>query len=103
MQIEKVIGCRLILVGMMFGTADRIQAQSTPLETVKMFEKVFNGGDNSKAAALGSSEGMAIVDEFGQHLWTGKSAFVTWGADYDQGHYRSLRQLWRAYRQQRRY
>lgn len=84
MQIERVIGCGLILVGMMFGTAARTQAQSTPLEAVKMFEKVFNGGNNSKAAALGSSDGMAIVDEFGQHLWTGKSAFATWGADYDK-------------------
>ncbi len=84
MHSKKLIGSGVVLAGMMFGTVARSQAQTTPLEAVKMFEKVFNAGDNAKAAALGSSEGMAIVDEFGQHLWIGKSAFATWGSDYDK-------------------
>ena len=44
----------------------------------------FNAGDNAKAAALASPSGLVIVDEFAPHLWTGKSAFATWSADFDK-------------------
>ena len=77
--------CRVLMfAGVMLVVSVEGSAQSTPVEAAKMFLAAFNAGDNAKAAALASPSGLVIVDEFAPHLWTGKSAFTAWMADYDK-------------------
>lgn len=84
MQKERLL-CRACLVaGVAVGMVAQGHAQSTPLEAAKMFLVAFNAGDNAKAAALISSGGVTIVDEFAPHLWSGKSGFSAWMADFDK-------------------
>jgi hypothetical protein len=83
MRSAKMVCRGLALAVVLLGTSLQGRAQSTPLEAAKMFLAAFNAGDNAEAATLMSPSGLVIVDEFGQHLWTGKSAFATWGADFD--------------------
>jgi hypothetical protein len=84
MRIGRTLCSGLVVAGVVFGTGVRSKAQSTPVEAAKMFLEAFNAGDNAKASALSSSSGVVIVDEFAPHLWTGKSSFATWIADYDK-------------------
>jgi len=84
MRSGKMLCRGLMLAGAMLGVSVEGSAQSTPLEAAKMFLAAFNAGDNAKAAALASPSGLVIVDEFAPHLWTGKSAFATWSADFDK-------------------
>jgi hypothetical protein len=84
MRIGQMLCRGLVLTGVVFATGVQSRAQSTPVETARMFLAAFNSGDNAKLATLGSSEQLVIVDEFAPHLWTGKSSFATWIADYDK-------------------
>ena len=84
MRSGKTMWCGLVFAGVMLGASVQGSAQSTPVEAAKMFLSAFNAGDNAKAGALASPSGLVIVDEFAPHLWTGKSAFTTWMADYDK-------------------
>ena len=84
MRIGPMLCCGLVLAGAVFGTGVESKAQSTPVEAAKMFLAAFNAGDNAKTAALSSSDGVVIVDEFMPHLWTGKSSFARWIADYNK-------------------
>ena len=84
MRMRKMLCQGLVFAGVMLGVSVEGNAQATPLEAAKMFLAAFNAGDNAKTAALASPSGLVIVDEFAPHLWTGKSAFTTWMADYDK-------------------
>ncbi|MGC2620310.1 MAG: nuclear transport factor 2 family protein [Acidobacteriaceae bacterium] len=84
MRIGRMLARELVLAAVVLGICVQSKAQSTPVEAAKTFLAAFNAGDNAKAAALSSSNGVVIVDEFVPHLWTGKSAFATWIADYDK-------------------
>lgn len=84
MRIAQTLCRGLVLTGVVLATTVQSRAQSTPVEAARMFLAAFNSGDNAKAAALASSNGLVIVDEFAPYLWTGKSSFPTWIADYDK-------------------
>jgi len=84
MRLRIMLYRGLVLVGVVFGTSVQSIAQSKPVEAAKMFLTAFNAGDNAKAATLMSPGGLVIVDEFAPHLWTGRSAFTAWTADYDK-------------------
>ena len=84
MRMKRMLCGGLRVLALALGFCAQARAQSTPLDAAKMFLTAFNAGDTAKAASLGSASGMVIVDEFAPHLWTGKSAFASWSADYDK-------------------
>jgi hypothetical protein len=84
MRNKAIMRHALTLVVVLFSVSLSGRAQSTPPEAARMFLAAFNANDSARAMALASPSGIAIVDEFGPHLWTGKSAFQTWWADYDK-------------------
>jgi hypothetical protein len=58
-------------------------AQATPEAAVRTFMDGFNSGDMAKAAAVNSSSGTSIIDEFAPYTWSGPKAFDEWGAGFD--------------------
>ena len=83
MLVRRLNGRTLAITVFAFGAIFAAHAQSTPEETVRTFMAGFNTGDMAKSAALNSSTGTSIIDEFAPYTWSGPKAFDDWGAAFD--------------------
>lgn len=78
------LGIQAMSLGfLVLGCTVGAQAQATPQEAVRTFMDGFNSGDMAKAAAVNSSSGTSIIDEFAPYTWSGPKAFDEWGAGFE--------------------
>ena len=80
----RLMNLRILTIAVLsFAAILTAHAQSTPEEVVQTFVAGFNSGDMAKSAALTSSAGTSIIDEFAPYAWSGPKAFDDWGAAFD--------------------
>ena len=83
-MLMRLLNVRTVVVAVLACLAMPVaHAQSTPEETVRTFMAGFNTGDLAKSAALNSSAGTSIIDEFAPYTWNGVKAFDEWSAALD--------------------
>jgi hypothetical protein len=80
----RLLNVRTLAIAVLaYAAISAAHAQSTPEETVRTFMAGFNIGDMAKSAALNSSAGTSIIDEFAPYTWSGPKAFDDWGTAFD--------------------
>jgi hypothetical protein len=83
MPFRQLNGRTVAIAVFAFAAIFTARAQTTPEEAVRTFMTGFNSGDMAKSAALNSSTGTSIIDEFAPYTWSGAKAFDNWGAAFD--------------------
>ncbi len=63
-------------------TAPVAAADTSVVAPVNLFITAFNKGDTKTAATTMASGGVAIIDEFAPHYWSGATAMASWSDDY---------------------